>query len=188
MQKHEPNVYGVGHNDVNLITYYENGKKKSCPFYVKWRNMLRRCYDEVYKTESYKFVTVCNEWLTFSNFKAWMETQDWEEKDLDKDLLGDGSFYSPDTCCFLTKDQNRFLVESKSRRGDLPLGVSLRKNTSLYRAQIRNSLIKKPESLGNFKTPEQAHEAWRQRKLEIGLELFENSSEEVLTALYNKYK
>jgi len=188
MQDHESKVYGVGLNDVSPVSHYEGGKKKLCPFYVRWRGMLRRCYDDKYKAKSYEFVTVHEDWLTFSNFKAWMETQDWEDKDLDKDILGDGNFYSPETCCFLTKDQNRFLVDRKACRGDLPLGVSLRKGTSLYRAQIRNSLTNKSESLGNFKTPEQAHEAWRQRKLEIGLKVFEKSSGEVLTAIYNKYK
>jgi hypothetical protein len=46
-------VYGVGVNDANYnVNKYEiiDGKQKliwACPFYIKWRDMLKRCYSEV---------------------------------------------------------------------------------------------------------------------------------------------
>ena len=92
-------IYGVATNDAEYETrkvkiYYENGIKKRkqlwvCPFYVKWMQMLQRCFCVEYKNKkpTYADVTCCDDWLLFSNFKKWMESQDYEGKELDKDLL-----------------------------------------------------------------------------------------------------
>ena len=112
-------VYGVGTNDAGYaIQVMEsvrgaNGKPKQriiwfCPFYRRWVHMLERCYSERYqeKKPTYIGCTVCEEWLRFSNFKSWMETQDWEGKHLDKDLLVEGNkIYSPDTCILVYLSQ-----------------------------------------------------------------------------------
>ena len=80
-------VYGVGINDADytIKPTIENNRSK-CMYYEKWIKMLQRCYSKSYqeKHPSYKGCSVCEEWLTFSNFKAWMETQDWKGKSLDK--------------------------------------------------------------------------------------------------------
>ena len=129
-------VYGVGINDADyIVCIYEelprtNGKQNQkivwrCPFYSRWMSMLRRCYSKAYqeKQPSYKGCSVCEEWLTFSNFKSWMETQDWEGKQLDKDLLVyKNKIYSPETCVFIDQRLNTFLVKSNKTRGDYPLG------------------------------------------------------------------
>ena len=123
-------VYGVGINDADYATQikktigYENGKQKqkliwSCHFYEKWKSMLERCYSERFKIKfpTYKDCTVCEEWLTFSNFKSWMEEQDWQGKELDKDLLVVGNkIYSPQTCCFLTKMINTFIMDRENSK------------------------------------------------------------------------
>lgn len=101
-------VQGVGIMDADYIVdvreyWVENGKRKSrlvwsCPFHRKWSDMLVRCYSpkRLEYRQSYAGCYVCDEWLTFSNFKSWMEKQDWEGKHLDKDLLQTGSkVYSP---------------------------------------------------------------------------------------------
>jgi hypothetical protein len=86
-----------------------------CPYYRKWFNMIRRCYDTNYLyRHTYQDVSVCDDWLTFSNFRSWMMGQDWENKALDKDLLGDGKLYSPNTCCFLPQSINNFLLTYSS--------------------------------------------------------------------------
>lgn len=61
-------VYGVGINDVTEIV-------RNCPYYKKWVGMLGRCYNPKKQAErsTYHGVTVCDEWLTFSNFKTWMQ-------------------------------------------------------------------------------------------------------------------
>ena len=76
--------------------------------------MLQRCYSESHlvRQPTYKGCSVCEEWLTFSNFKSWMEQQDWEGKQLDKDLLVyKNKIYSPETCVFVSSVINSFFVE-----------------------------------------------------------------------------
>lgn len=82
-----------------------------CPFYTKWTNMLKRCYGKYEHYRVYDGCSVCEEWLTFSNFKAWMETQDWEGKELDKDLLFKGNReYRKDKCIFVNHSVNSFIT------------------------------------------------------------------------------
>ena len=60
-------ICGVGVNDAN----YATSGKRMCPFYRRWINMLERCYSEKFqeKNPTYRGCSVCEEWLTFSNFK-----------------------------------------------------------------------------------------------------------------------
>lgn len=86
-------VYGVGVNDA---PYHD----KNCPFLIVWRAMLRRCYST--ETNRYQGVYVADEWLTFMNFRSWMETKDWKGNYLDKDLkVYNSDRYSPETCMFI---------------------------------------------------------------------------------------
>lgn len=97
-------VHGHGINNANYITNPKiNGRTVVCPYYRKWSGILERCFSKAYKekNETYKDVIICSEWLLFSNFKEWMKTQDWEGKEIDKDLLVSGNkTYSPELCVF----------------------------------------------------------------------------------------
>ena len=170
-------VFGVGINDANYTvkiqeSYYIEGKRKrrttfECPYYVKWKSMLMRCYSEGYlnKNPTYKDCLVCDEWLTFSNFKSWMETQDWEGKQLDKDLLFRGNrVYSPTTCLFVPKDVNYFMLTCKASRGDTPLGVTHCSRTNHIVAYIRD-FSGKELNLGVFSSYSSAHFAWLYHKI-----------------------
>lgn len=116
-------VQGVGINDASYAVDVKgelpkvNGKRKRyqiflCPFYSVWREMLRRCYDKNHhlRNPSYSNVEVCEEWFRFTTFREWMVTQDWEGKHLDKDVIGNGTLYSPETCAFLHQRINKFVV------------------------------------------------------------------------------
>jgi hypothetical protein len=171
-------VQGVGLNDANYnVTLYENvdGKRKMvwvCPYYARWCHMLKRCYSEKYheKQPTYIGCSVCEEWLTFSNFKCWMESQSWENKQLDKDLLVVGNKeYGPDTCVFVTSIVNTFLNDSGNARGEFPLGVSSYKGK--FQARCRNPFTGKREYLGLFNDPNQAHLVWKKRKHELACQL-----------------
>ena len=73
-------VYGVGINDAwYMINVNIGGKLVTCKFYTKWVSMLTRCYSSKFHEmqPTYTECMVCKEWLTFSNFKKWMETQEW---------------------------------------------------------------------------------------------------------------
>ena len=92
-------VFGVGINDADYVIDKRinaslPGERRSqkvlwaCPYYSRWKDVLSRCYAAYHllKRPNYFDCTVCEEWLLFSNFKKWMEQQDWEGKQLDKDL------------------------------------------------------------------------------------------------------
>ncbi len=77
--------------------------------YQAWCNMLGRCYNKnnkVYQSYGGKGVVVSEEWKTYSNFESWYLDHKVEGWQLDKDLIGDGSVYSEDVCCFLPKAVN----------------------------------------------------------------------------------
>lgn len=185
-------VFGVGVNDAEYVVEhkkhlgYFNGKQKQvtlsvCPYYSAWRSMLMRCYSDKYHKQrpTYKGCSVCDNWKSFSNFKAWMETQDWQGKQLDKDLLVPGNkIYSPETCVFLSTRLNSFTLECTKSRGDYPIGVCYMKRAATsgeesskpYVARCRDIFGKK-KHLGTFETPEEAHQAWLEAKLNIAREL-----------------
>jgi len=198
MRKKEKKIFGIGiNNSPDPVYRYEkvNGKRKTvwtCPYYVVWKDMLRRCYYEPYlKTRpTYRGCSVCPEWIYFMTFKAWMMTQDFEGKQLDKDILSEGNkVYNPETCRFVDRGLNMFLVDSGATRGEWPIGVNWRKDKSKFVAQCSNPFTKKPEHLGYFDCPEAAHNAWRKRKHEIALALAELQDDILIAeALRNRFK
>jgi hypothetical protein len=197
--------FGVGINDadyavcqwVDAITPEGKNYKKLlwiCPVYRKWSDMLKRCYSKKnqIKQPTYRDCSVCIEWLRFSNFKTWMEKQDWQGNDLDKDLLVIGNkVYSPQTCVFLKGNVNSFILDSASARGDLPLGVTFERSKNKYRSQCGNFVnngVKSQKFIGYFDCPQQAHLAWKKRKHELALQLAElQTDERVAAALRVRY-
>lgn len=145
----------------------------TCPFYLTWKRMLDRCYSPKYHAHhpTYADCRVCDAWLTFSNFKVWMETQDYKGKQLDKDMLVHGNkLYSEETCAFVTPQLNLFVQRPATPR-DLPLGVYQNKKDhrykNRYRATCNNPFTGRQEDVGRYATAEEAHEAWRKRKHEL---------------------
>ena len=115
---------GVNDADYTVIPTV-NGKQVVCTFYRAWTAMLKRCYNPTYQANNPTYIgcTVCDEWLTFSNFKKWMMRQDFQGKQLDKDLLVKGNkLYSPETCVFVDGMINTFTIDSGAIRGDYPIG------------------------------------------------------------------
>lgn len=157
-------ILGVGINDADYVVRPRiNGKQLWCPFYRKWQHMLNRCYypKALARKPTYQGCVVCDEWLIFSNFKAWMETQDWEGKQLDKDFFGDGSVYSPSTCCFVESWLNKLLIDSAAIRGSYPVGVSKYRGNR-FQAQLKvNSRV---TFIGYFGDPEEASIAYQKAK------------------------
>lgn len=175
-------LYGVGINDADYpVTKYEYilGKHKQvwiCPYYEVWRSMLQRChsYKDKIKHPCYCSATVCEEWLSFSRFKAWMESQDWFGLQLDKDILSTGSkHYSPTTCAFVPREVNNAFIVNVQRRGSYPLGVCLYKKYNNFRAQVNQGFGKGPKHLGYFDTAFEAHRAWQFGKIQILEELID---------------
>lgn len=190
-------VCGVGINDADYVVgIYEelprtNGKRNKkliwqCPFYFRWKGMLQRCYSKscLEKYPSYIGCSVCEEWLTFSNFKAWMEQQDWEGKQLDKDLLVyQNKVYSHETCIFIAPSINSFLVKRDKCRGDYPLGVSYHTDPKMINPSKHPYLSTigkrgKKLHLGYYLTPEEAHKAWQKAKIKQAQDLAVSQTDE----------
>lgn len=185
-------VYGAGVNDADYTVVPEkNGKRVSCQFYQTWRSMLKRCYSSRLHARHPTYIgcTVCDEWLIFSNFKRWMSTQDWQGKQLDKDLLTRGNkLYSPKTCAFVDGMTNSFTEDCGAVRGEWPIGVSFYKKLGKFQAKCRNPFTKKPEHLGYFACQNQAHQAWKKRKHELACQLADLQADEcVANALRSRY-
>ena len=190
-------IHGIGINDADyVLTKVEkvNNKQKLlwiCPFYAAWKKMLERCYSEklLARYPTYKGCRVCSEWLIFSNFKKWMETQDWKGKSLDKDLLVKGNkVYSPDTCVFVDAGINVFTTDCAKSRGKYLIGVSRHKPTNKFLARCSNPFTNKQENLGYFDDELEAHLAWKTRKHELACELANTCSDEKLAiSLRNRY-
>ena len=133
-------MYGVGINDANYtVGTMDDGKRKMCIFYQTWIDMLRRCYSERMqaKRPTYIDCSVCEEWLTFSNFKKWMEAQDFEGKHIDKDILISGNkIYSPDTCVFVYGHVNTLLTDCGTSRGEIKQGVCFVSDRGKFLARV----------------------------------------------------
>ena len=206
MKKEYNLIFNVGINDADYVTtkyeYYtnEDGKRKKrliwvCPYSRRWKNMLERCYSEKYQQRSptYRGCSVCDEWLTFSKFKEWMVTQDWEGKTLDKDILYPGNkVYSPETCVFISRQVNSFVVECGAARGEYPIGAIWDIGTNRFRASCSCIETGKIKFLGHYNTWEESHAAWLQFKLKQAKLLAEQQSDprvaEALIKRYENYK
>ena len=195
-------VCGIGINDADYVVQrketvgYVDGKRKqkqvwTCPYYRIWASMIDRCYSDKTqnKNPTYRGCSVSEEWLTFSVFKGWMEKQNWEGRHLDKDLLFEGNkIYSADTCVFVTQAVNNFTLDSGAARGEGLIGACWNQVRGKFKSRCRNPLTRKTEFLGYFDCEQEAHEAWRKRKLELAhLLAAEQEDPRVAEALINRY-
>lgn len=201
MEVNKKLVCGVGLNDAGYaVTKHEtivvDGKQKQrqvwrCDYYRVWKNMIERCYSVKFQelNPTYKGCSVAEDWLTFSNFKDWMRKQNWEGKQLDKDLLFEGNnLYSEDTCVFITQTVNSFVNDRGNDRGKWLIGADYHKPSEKFRALCSNPFTKKLEYLGLFTCEKEAHEAWLKRKLELAKELAAiQTDERVAKALITRY-
>ena len=194
-------VFGVGINDADYVTQKwktieVNGKRKQklvwiCPYYRAWHSMLKRCYSTKHQERqpTYKGCSVSEEWWRFSNFKSWMECQDFEGMQLDKDILFSGNkVYSKETCVFVTSVVNSFTTDRGASRGEWLIGVYWNKREGKFMSRCRNPFTKKQEYLGYFTCEKEAHQAWLKSKLELARLLAEEQTDErVAKALIERY-
>ncbi len=188
-------VMGIGVNNADyLVNKFANinGAKKRvwvCPIYKMWNNMLTRCYSEKCqeKHPTYALCSVSDCWFTFSNFRAWVLTQQWEGMEIDKDILVKGcKLYSSETCVFVSQSLNLFLTDRDRLRGEYPLGVT--KAGNMFRARCRNPFTLRSDSLGNFGSAHRAHLAWLKKKHEHACTYADMQTDpRIAEALRNRY-
>ena len=168
-------VFGVGVNDAWFkVKIRSGGHQLSDKSYDAWKSMLRRCYSDKCKKDwpTYRYCTVCEEWLVFSNFDRWFLQNYKDGFQLDKDILVAGNkLYSPETCLLVPQWLNSFVTGSEAIRGQYPIGVCWHKTLAKYAASCKHpkSMLGR-RHLGYFSTPDEAYNAWLDRKLNIALE------------------
>lgn len=185
-------IYGFGVNDSPMpVMTTVDGKRAKCQFYSTWHSMIKRCYDPIEHRNYPNYIgcTVFEDWKHFSNFKNWMLSQDWQGKQLDKDLLVKGNkHYSPSTCIFIDGRTNAFLTDRKRSRGEFPVGVNQNKGQPNYRAFCNDPYTNMRVHIGMFPTVELAHDAWKQQKHFYACKLAEEYTDErIKNALRNFY-
>lgn len=181
--------YGVGVNDSDYITQYTSkidGGRLNCPAYACWSSILFRtkCCKFHEKNSTYIGVDVCSEWMVFSNFRKWWLENQVDGWQIDKDLIGDGTIYAPNSCIFVPSWLNKFTVDHAAARGKFPIGVSYHSITKKYKAECGHPKIG-AMYIGVFSTPEDASRARTKKKLEIALEL-KAEMDEIGTRIYDK--
>lgn len=190
MRKSNKLTFGVGVNDADYVIGGKNpdGKWWRCPFYRAWHHILERAYSPEYhaRQPTYKDVTVCEEWHSFMAFRAWMQTQDWEGKHLDKDILSPGNkVYSPEHCIFVSRQINNLLTDHAASRGDCPIGASWNKSAKKYQAHLRiNGRVR---HLGLFTDPREAHLAWRKAKVAYVRSIADEQTDPRLSAALHRH-
>ncbi|MDO5403773.1 MAG: hypothetical protein Q4F11_10085 [Eubacteriales bacterium] len=171
---YKPIMGGIGYYGCNDADVHSEA-------YVKWKNMINRCYNAGVQRRSpqYEGCAVCEEWKSFSNFREWYKNAKYGNKplDLDKDILFKGNkIYSPDTCCLVPKVINTLFTNGKAHRGELPLGVYAEENNNktIYIACM--SVGEKRIKIKRCTTPEDAFRKYKEYK------------EKFIKNMANKYK
>lgn len=184
-------LYGIGY--VGLGEYYPTENKKATKAYDAWRKMFDRCYDEKYheKYPTYDGCSVCEEWWNFQNFAKWFYDNYYDiegsSMEVDKDWLYVGNkVYSPETCCIVPSIINSCMsTHDKIKNYNLPIGVNLY-NKSSYVA--RCSTYGKRVTIGYYRTPEEAQEAYWKFKIEYIEELADAFKQKIPEKLYSAMK
>ena len=186
MRKRNKLVFWVGINDADYaVKPMVGGKQSACVFYRAWVNMLSRCYSDKFQVTHQKYIgcTVCEEWLTFSNFKKWMERQDFKGKQLDKDIIVSGNkVYSPETCVFVSGAVNKLLNDHGAARGKHKQGVYFVKCANKFKSQI--SIGGNIKHLGYYSTEDKAYADYAKAKAAYIREIADTQEPKVKSALY----
>ncbi|AUR82841.1 hypothetical protein NVP1029O_08 [Vibrio phage 1.029.O._10N.261.55.A7] len=143
--KMHPSHYGVG-----FVGYGSHSANGSNIAYRRWAVMLQRCYSPGWheKHPTYKDCEVCEEWQEFQAFADWFEEnypKDGICYDLDKDIRVLGNkIYSPETCKFVTREENVSFSSRGENYSGSPCAPSRRKrntnSTPAYRVRESYSI------------------------------------------------
>lgn len=147
-------------------------RKTDYKCYKLWSDMLCRCYNKKRATDypTYKDTEVCKEWYDFQNFAEWCyEQKGFTSTDdngkvfaIDKDILGNGKVYSPETCCFVPREINNLLTIRHNHRGGQALGVYKKHKSLKYTSKV--SIGGSENYLGSFTTEFEAFQAYKEAK------------------------
>jgi hypothetical protein len=178
-------VQGVGINDL----------RRDSEHYVRWKNMLKRCYCSKFQHRQPTYVgsSVCEEWLTFSNFSHWCDQFQWEGMQLDKDLLAPektGKLYCPEFCIPIPQWLNSLFTDCRAARGQYAQGVYFDKQHQKFKVDFRVDSVNK--HLGRFTTEQEAAQVYlTAKKLHVQSKYPQirllHRGEEIIQAIERKY-
>lgn len=166
-------VYGVGLNNADYVT-------QDCKFYNTWTDMLARGYSKGLKNKYPVYlanVTVNSHWFPFLSFKSWMENQNWEGLELDKDILIMGNReYSKTACAFIPRYLNTLYWNQTTAelRGVYHKLGKEAEGPNPYVAYVQK-FREKAIYLGSYPTAAMAHRVWQVSKadeIESAVELY----------------
>lgn len=175
----------IGITDIRAVD--ENGRVLKS--YITWDNMLKRCYSKEFheRQPTYIGTTICDKWLTYSNFKEWFDANFIEGHDMDKDVLQQGvenKIYSPATCLFVPSALNRFMSNHKSGNTSGYRGTCWKEQNKKYVAQINiydhKTGTYKRKYLGLFTDPELAELVYDEAR-----EIQASVWREIMMSMYN---
>lgn len=188
--KLKPTICGVGF--IGDGKHISRHRSNYAPAYTTWINMIKRCYDPytINKSPCYSDCFVCDEWHNYQNFAEWYCTnhpKDGKEYHIEKDIKNIGNkTYSPDSCMFVTRDVNGFVLDSCASRGNYLIGASWLERLGKFQANCNNPFTRKMDYLGIFSSELDAHMAWRNTKYDYAIKLAnQQEREEVKIALLN---
>ena len=181
-------IHGVGVNDAPYQTSIKvSGTRYTCPYYMRWRCMMDRCYSKQWAAKHPTYATCYVEpiWHSFMAFKNWMLAQNWYEKQLDKDLLSLGNKrYSPETCLFVSRQVNSLFNEREYSRGELPLGIYARHNK--YEVGVSRGAGKR-SWVGAYATIPEAIDAYVQAKADVATRVAQQEPDPLVKAAVENY-
>ncbi len=160
-------MHGKACNDAPYMVKVRCGVDRLvCPAYACWHGVISRSLSKKVKESrpAYDKASVCDDWLSFMAFRKWWLEHQVDGWQIDKDILGDSKVYCPETCIFVPPVLNLFITDTRSIRGDWPIGVYLEKDRGQFMSRCHNPFTKKHQFLGRFSDPESAHLAWVERK------------------------
>lgn len=159
-------LFGVGYHGIGEYKSKYGPTSEghaNLPVYQAWTNMLSRCYNPDYNHRiSYDGCSVHPDWHCYQAFAEWyineLKYTGWEGRNyLDKDILGDGTLYSKDTCCLVPMLINVSITSTQS--GKYARGVI--KSGDGFRVAFKTE-----NKLPKFRTEQEAHEEYLRLKHE----------------------
>ena len=185
--KYLPSVQGVGIVGNNL-TVDETGKHTK--EYKIWSDAIGRCYSKKNhkRSRTYFDCYLSDDFLNFTYFSSWCKKQRGFSNEgwvIDKDLLYKGNReYGEGFCCFIPEEVNNALTNSKSARGEYPIGVSFNKPRQKFIAAT-TKLSGASKYLGLFDTPIEAFMCYKHYKEQYLKHLAEKYKDQIDPRAYN---
>lgn len=143
---------------------FSSHKLSKHPLYRIWSGMISRCENKnnpVY--DRYGSIAIAKEWREdFVNFYEWALANGYR-KGLSIDRIDSAGDYCPENCRWAT-DATQARNRRATRGRELPKGVG-RTKYGTYKARIMYD--RKSIYLGSYATPEEAHEVYRAKALEL---------------------